>query len=276
MRKLAVVVLAMASGALASPPAATTWADWVGDWQGKLKWAGCVTDGAASATLPVEAIDGAVKIDLGAAGGGLGQLSLLEDNGGWLAQTGDVNVRVTRPKADALDVDVALDSGCQLHAALRRPTIGIPACDRLEGWARVESRCTKLAGPRLEEMARLAHQRATWTKVTGGERAKIAAQCEARAQKVEEELIDSGCAPNPDPEVGLRGTECQALLHSTQRFARCANVQADLAAVISQQAFALVGATQKASEAELQHLESECRRVRDRIARVAQQSNCPY
>jgi hypothetical protein len=276
-RRLALGLLAVAGGALAAPAAPpATWAEWVGEWQGKLRWSSCATEGEPTATLPVDAVDGVIAIDLGAAGGGLGALTLVEDNGGWVGQSGDVTVHVTRPRGETLDVDVALDSSCQVHASMHRPTIGIAACDRLSAWARVESRCTKLNGPRLEEMARLARQRETWAKATGDARAKIVAQCDARAQKVEEELIDAGCAPNPDPAVGLRGTECQALLHTTQRFARCAQVPADLAAIISHQAFALVGATQKANEADLKVLETECRRSREKIVHTAQQAGCPF
>ena len=50
-RWLLAVGLATASGALAAPPAPTTlgWADWVGDWNGKLKWSSCSVEGEPTA-----------------------------------------------------------------------------------------------------------------------------------------------------------------------------------------------------------------------------------
>jgi hypothetical protein len=283
MRRAALVLtLALAGGALAAPPAAqpaavvATWADWVGDWQGKLRWSSCTSDGASSATFALDASDGAIAIDLAGGGGGLGALSLVEDNGGWLGQQGDVTVRVTRPHGDALEVAIDLDSGCQVRGTLRRPTSGLAACDRLVAWSRIEARCTKLARPPLENAARLARQRATWASVKPDARATLGAQCDARAVKVAEELVDAGCAPSPDPQIGLRGDECQALLHATQRLGRCANVPPDLAAIIAQQAFALVGAAQKASDADLRVLESECRQTRERVLQTAQQAGCPF
>ncbi|MGE5187139.1 MAG: hypothetical protein ACM31C_34050 [Acidobacteriota bacterium] len=276
-RRVTLLCLAMGAGAVAAPaaPPTTTWAEWVGDWQGKLRWTSCTTDGKPSALLPVDASDGAIAIDLGDAEAGLGALSLVEDNGGWIGQRGDVTVHLARPGADALELAVDFDSGCQIRGTLHRATSGLPACDRLAAWARIEAKCTKLARPPLENPARVAHQRESWLKARRDARAGIVAQCDARAVKVEEELVDAGCAPNPDPLLGLRGTECQALLHSTQRLARCASVPADFAAIIAQQAFALVGAAQRANDADLKVLEQQCRRTRERIVQTGHQAGCP-
>jgi hypothetical protein len=254
---------------------ALTWADWVGDWQGKLKWSTCTSEGEPAATLAVDATDGAVAIDLAGAGAGFSEVSLTEDNAGWLAKSGDVTVHVTHPKTETLDVAVELESGCQIHGTLHRPTIGIAPCDRLSAWARIEARCTKLVKPPLENAARLAHQRATWAKAAGEERAKIGAQCDARAAKVESELVDAGCAPNPDPAIGMRGAECRALQQAAARLGRCPSVPSDLATIIAQEAAALVGAAQQARESELPYVEGQCKRVRDQIAQTVQQSGCP-
>ena len=81
MRWPIVFVLAIGGGALARPATAPTWADWVGDWEGKLKWTSCTSDGEPSATIALDATDGAMAIDLASGGAGLGSLSLLEDNG---------------------------------------------------------------------------------------------------------------------------------------------------------------------------------------------------
>ena len=198
MRRVPLVLLAVAGGALARPAERVTWADWVGDWQGKLAWASCTSDGEPQATFALDANDGAIAIDLGGAGAGLGALPLVDDSGRWVGQQGDVSVRVARAKADELELAVELDSGCSLHASLRRASVGIAACDRLAAWARVEASCTRLKRP-LENPARLARQRATWMKARGDAIAPLAMQCEARAAKVEAELVEAGCAPGADP-----------------------------------------------------------------------------
>src|SRR4029079_18991879 len=92
------VMLAIAGGARAAPaPAApATWADWVGDWHGKLKWTSCASEGAGATTLAVDATDGAVAIDLASIAPGLTEMSLVEDNARWLGQRGDVNVKLER------------------------------------------------------------------------------------------------------------------------------------------------------------------------------------
>ena len=55
----------------APPPAATTPADWIGDWAGKLRWNGCTVDGEPAASIALDAVAGAVAIDLAPAGGAL-------------------------------------------------------------------------------------------------------------------------------------------------------------------------------------------------------------
>ncbi len=273
-RRVVLGALAIASGALARPAPAPTWADWVGEWQGKLRWTSCTADGAPQATLPIEATDGAVAIDLAPAGGGLGATSLVEDNAGWLGQNGDVTVRLAH-RAGKLALAIDLDSGCQIRGELARATSGIAACDRLAAWTSIEARCTKLVKPALENEARLARQRATWLEARGDARTKLGAQCDARASKVETELVDAGCAPNPDPAIGMKGAECRALAQAASRLGRCASVPTDLATLIAQEASALVGAAQQATTAEMPYVEVQCKRVRERIAQTVQQSGCP-
>jgi hypothetical protein len=221
MRKLPVAaILALASLAVADPAPRTSWADWVGDWEGKLKWTSCVSEGHPKAAISIDATDGALGIDLTAAGGALGKLSLVEDEaGGFSAQQGDVTVSVRRTKD--LELIVTLDSGCEVRGTLARKSVGIATCDRLAAWARIESQCKKLARPPLENPARLARQRAKWLEARGEARTKLASQCTSRAARVEAELVDVGCAPNPDPAIGLRGAECQALRGISARLSRC-------------------------------------------------------
>jgi hypothetical protein len=263
-RALLIGLSAITAGALAKPAAPPpTWGDWVGDYTGKLRWTGCTVDGAGSATLPLDATDGEVTLDLAPAGGALEGLSLAEDNGTWTGHKNDVTVRVARPKLDAIDLAVVLDSGCEVHGTLRRPSTGIASCDRLAGWARVEARCTKLVKPALENVARLVRQRKTWLAAKGAERDKLGAQCDARAQKVELELVDAGCAPSPDPSVGVRGMECQALRASLARLQRCRALPPDVEIMLEQE-------TQNAVT------DNECRALRAKIVATSQQVGCIF
>jgi hypothetical protein len=280
MRLLPVALsLAAATGALAqsaAPAPPPTWADYVGDWQGKLRWTGCGGEGADRAAIAIDATDGVVFVDLSAAGGALPRLTLVEDDGGWSGQQGDVRVRVKRAtKGDLLELAVDLDSGCEVRATLARPTVGIAACDRLAAWARIEAQCTRLVRPPLENAARLARQRAQWTKATGETRDKLATQCAARATKVETSLIDTGCAPSPDPAIGLRGAECQALQVAAGRISRCGNVPPDLRGALEREVVVLVAAAQGADKAALPVVEAECRRIRERLVTVGKHAGCP-
>jgi hypothetical protein len=201
-------------------------------------------------------------------------MSLVEDNGGWTGQQGDVNVRLTRGKTE-LEVAVRLDSGCTVKGTLSRATTGIPACDRLSAWARIESQCGKLARPPLENPARLARQRRTWAKSNGEARAKLAEQCTARSAKVEAELVDAGCAPHPDPAIGMRGAECQALRGAGARLSRCSNVPFDLREALAREVVVLLAAAQGADKESLPVVDAECRRTREKLVTVAQQAGCP-
>jgi hypothetical protein len=278
--------LAAAGGALANPapapapaPPLVTWADWVGDWDGKLKWAACSAEGEPRASLAIEALDGSVSMDLSPAGAALSNLSLVEDSGGWMGQQGDVTVRVKLGKpdktGDKLELAVDLDSGCQVRGTLSRKTVGIPACDRLAAWARIESHCTKLSRPPLENAARLARQKAEWRKARGDDRTKLAAQCTARSAKVEQELVDTGCAPHPDPAIGMHGAECQALRGIAGRLNRCGNLPADQRDAYAREVLVLLAAAQGADKASLPVVDAECRRERDKLFAIAQQVGCP-
>jgi hypothetical protein len=274
-RWLLALGLATASGALAAPPPRSLdWADWVGDWSGKLEWTSCSAEGEPRATLAVDAIDGALAIDLTPAGGALGKMPLVEDGSEWAGQQGDVNVRLRRGKTD-LEVAVTLDSGCEVKGTLARATTGIRECDRLAAWARIESQCKKLARPPLENAARLARQRRTWAKSNGDARSKLAEQCTARSAKVEAELVDAGCAPHPDPAIGMRGAECQALRGAAARLARCGNVPFDLREALAREVVVLVAAAQGADKESLPVVDAECRRTREKLVSVAQQAGCP-
>jgi hypothetical protein len=269
------VALGLASGALARPAGAPTWADWVGDWEGKLHWASCTRDGEQQATVAIDATDGAVSIDLAGLGNGLGGMSLVEDNGGWVGQQADVTLHLKNAH-DAVELGLELDSGCQVHATLHRATVGIAQCDRLAAWARIESRCTKLSKPALENPARLVRQHAKWAKATGEDRSELAAQCEARSAKVETELVDVGCAPSPDPGIGLRGAECQALRQVAGRIERCPSMPADLRSLLARDAYDLAAITQTAdTTSALQAIENQCKQMRERLTAAGKNVGCP-
>lgn len=277
MRTLAIAafppaaILALASSAAAEP---LSWADWVGDWEGKLEWTSCVAEGKTKASISIDAADGALSIDLTAAGGALGKLSLVEDDvGGFSAQQSDVKVSVRRTKD--LELTVTLDSGCEVRGTLARRTVGIATCDRLAAWARIESQCKKLARPALENPARLARQRAKWLEARGEDRVKLSAQCTSRAARVEAELVDVGCAPNPDPAIGLRGAECQALRGISARLQRCPAVPFDVRAAFEREVVVLLAATQGADRASLPVVDEQCKQTREKLYAVAQQAGCP-
>lgn len=275
-RAASLVILAAASGVLAAPAAApaVSWADWVGDWEGKLRWASCAAEGEERAALGVDATDGVMSIDLSPAGSALPALTLVEDGTTWTGQQGDVTVKLARGKSDALELAVDLDSGCQVRGTLSRASVGIAACDRLAAWARIESQCTKLTRPPLENPARLARQRAQWKKAKGDARTKLGAQCSARSTKVEAALVEAGCAPHEDPAIGLRDAECQALRQTSARLQRCGAIPFDLRVALEREVVVLVAASQGAAKAALPVVEAECRRARDKLVTIARQSGC--
>jgi hypothetical protein len=275
-RAWGVLILALATGALAAPAVpATTWADWVGTWNATLNVASCSADVETKAALSIDAVDGAVSIELATASSALGTLSLVQDETGWSGQQGDVKVRLDRSKADALALAIDLDSGCEIRGNLTRATTGITSCDRLAAWARIEAHCTKLTRPPLENPARVAKQREQWLAAKGDARTKIAAQCTTRAQKLETSLIDAGCAPSPDPQIGLRGAECQALRTTASRLGRCGNVPFDVRTALEREVVVLVAASQGADKSALPVVEAECKQARDRITAIGKQAGCP-
>jgi len=276
-RIVGAVVMALGAGAIAAPAEAPpTWADWVGDWTGKLAWESCSADGNDKATVHVDAIDGVVTVDLTPAGGALGPLAITPDPRGWVGQQGDVTVHLASSgKASTLELEVDLDSGCAVRGTLRRASTGIESCDQLVAWARVEAQCTKLTRPPLENPSRVARQREQWSVSKGDTRRKLAAQCSTRATKLETALIDAGCAPSHDPEIGLRGAECQALRASSARLGRCGNVPLDQRQALEREVVVLVAASQGADKSALPVVESECKAARDRVLAIGKLAGCP-
>jgi hypothetical protein len=265
MRSIAIVVM-LGTVALAAPPKSPpSWADWVGTYEGKLVWKACSAPGEKSAAIPLVATDGAMAIDLAPAHSGLRTVSLVEDDTGWSAQQGDFTVAVKRPRANAIEVTVELSSGCRLEAKLRRTTTAVAACDRLLGWARIEASCTKRPDAPTEDLAKLVATK--WRKTDR-------AACTARADKLERSLVDAGCAPHPDPLIGVRSRDCLALSTTADQLGRCGTVPPNVRDLHVRMASALVAAAQTAERSELPVVETQCRDLRVDLVAVGTRFRC--
>jgi hypothetical protein len=249
-----------------NPPPPATWAEWTGRYEGRLGWSGCAVAGAKSVALALELSDGVASIDLAPARPGLGEMSLVAEERGWSAQQGDVKVTLSRPRANTLDLAIELESGCTARGQLARPSTGVAACDTLVGWARVEARCTKLPGGATEPLAKLL---ATRFKPAD------AGACTARANRLAHALVDAGCAPHPDPQIGSRARACLDLAQVAARVGRCNSVPRDLKDSVTATATALVSAAHSAEKATLPYVEQQCRDSRALAISIATRFNCP-
>ena len=257
-----------------TPPAAAraSWADWVGEYRGALTWRSCSAPGPAGAVLALDATDAVMSIELGALEGGLRAMSLVEEDGGWIGSQGGVEVRITRPRPaapGAIEILVALDSGCTARGRLQRAQTGVPACDRLVGWTRALARCGKLAqrgGAPLEDAVAVGKLRF---------RPADAEACSTRAARVERSMIDAGCAPHPDPAIGHRAPDCLRLADAAARVARCKRLPPELEAALVSQAQGLRAASETAERATLGVVERQCRDAAALLAAAAAQFQCP-
>jgi len=236
---------------------AAPWSDWAGDYSGKLAWTSCSAPGASTATIAIDAVDGALKVELARAADWLPALSLLEEEDGTLqGRQADLAVTLAHPAANAVDVAIDLESGCRARGRLvRAPSKAGAACDRLVAWARIEARCTKLHAPALEK------------KLGKLER------CEARATAVEHELIDAGCAPNPAAAKGV--AVCLATVAQAERLERCASAPRENAVILSRVAHTDADAAQTATTpGELAKLEQDCAATRRLIDKQLAEYRC--
>ncbi|MGE0870919.1 MAG: hypothetical protein AB7P03_20300 [Kofleriaceae bacterium] len=269
MQLAAITVVALSARSDASPQ--VSWADWVGSYDAKLSWQRCSAPGERAAQLELVATDGALAIDLAAAGGGLRALPVIETRGGWQAQQGDVAVVITRRKASELALHVELDSGCVITGKLRRRSSGIAACDRLVAWAIIEARCSKRTAAPLEDPVALAAQRSTWKSRS----ARTIAECTSRAQRLEAALIDAGCAPDPRPSVAERAPHCTTYVVNAARVSRCGAVPPELKARLTMGANAAAAAVNSARDSELGPIEAGCQRAAQRAEQLANDLRCP-
>lgn len=260
MRRILIACLLLASShAVAAPK---PWADWVGDFRGSLVWRQCTAAGEPAATVAIDAVDGAMRVDLIPLGAALRIYSLQQDAAGWAAQDGDLSIRITQAKPRTIELAIAYESGCTARGRLTRATTGVPACDRLLAWSRIEQRCTK-ASAKVED----ALVKTKWKK-------SDAARCDARADKLEHAMIDVGCAPHPDPQIGTRAIECRSLADATQKLARCGRVPPEIMQRLSAKASALSSAAQTAESATLPYVEQQCKDARAEVSGTAVQFQC--
>ena len=259
------VILASLVTSVAVAAPAPKWADWAGSYQGALTWSSCSIAGAKTVTLPLDFIDGVATIDLASTRPGMRAMTLVEDEHGLSGRQGDVAVALQRPRPDSLALAIELDSGCVIRGTLARTSTRVAACDRLLGWARVDARCTKHDGP-AEDLAKLL---ATPWKPAD------AARCTSRAAALEQHLIEVGCAPHPDPKIGVRSPDCLDLAQVAGRISRCGSMLPDLKQRAVAVANAVVSAAQTADRSTLGTVEQQCRDTRAELIAIATKFGCP-
>jgi hypothetical protein len=239
------------------------WSDWVGAYGGKLQWRACTAPGKEIATITVDATDAVMSVDLAPAGGALPALTLVydDDHQAWSGQSGDVKVTLTHPRDNTISLAVELDSGCTMHGTLARASTGVAACDRLVGWTRIAARCTKREPP--DDLAALAKR--TWKKTD-------AATCSDRAKQLASELVDAGCAPDPDAASATFGPACRALADETNRLVHCPRVTSDVLGIVL--GLQMLPASHP-DPAQRAIAESKCEDGRKIVALLAQRTHCP-
>lgn len=255
MRAAVILVAALAGGAEARP-----WGDLVGDYTGKLAWTGCTAPGSKSATIALDATDGALAIDLAPAGGGLVAMSLVEDDRGVLsAQQGDVTLAITPGKPNTIVLVIDLTSGCAIRGTLARSTTKVPACDRLLGAGRIAQKCTKLAAP----IAPIASK--AW-------KAKDAAACSARAQAIVTDIFDAGCLPVEDPLASTLGLQCRQLISEAEKLKRCPSAPPEIVMAANR----IITIAQPAADGTSRAVvEASCRQGHDMVVELAARVRCP-
>ncbi len=265
MRVSVVAIGLLVAGSVVAAPQPATWADWAGSYQGTLRWSSCTVAGAKTVTLPVDFVDGVATIDLASTRPGMRAMTLVDDEHGRSGRQGDVAVTLHRPRVDTLTLAIDLDSGCAVRGTLTRTTTKVASCDRLIGWARIDAKCTKQQHPSEDLIKLLA------TPWKPGD----SARCTSRAAALEHHLIDVGCAPHPDPTIGVRSPDCLDLSQVAGRISRCGSVLPDLKQVAVSVANSLVRAAQTADASTRPTVEQQCRDARAELIAIATKFGCP-
>lgn len=255
-----VVLAVMVLGFVPPASADVTWADWVGDYTGKLAWTSCSAPGAKTATASIDAIDGALVIDLARAGGGLRDLALAEDPEAetLAAQQGDVTLTITRIRPGTIALTIDLASGCAVRGTLARASTRVAACDRAVALARIEKACTKLAGPPQG----LAIKK--W-KAADTER------CTRSAEAIATAVTDAGCMPVPDPAGTLVGAQCRQMVNEAQALKRCPNAPPEYTLIADR----LIALARPVMAASRQLVNASCEEGHQMLVELAAYAHCP-
>ena len=252
MRLAVLAVMAIAGSAHAAP-----WTEWVGDYKGSLTWRGCTTPGARSATLALDAVDGALAIDLAPAKGGLRSLGLVEEERGTLsAKDGDLALTIARGPA-GLDLSIDLASGCTVRGKLTRVRDKVAACDRFVSLARIARSCTKVQLPAVPVLA------AKW-------KAADAPACRTKGEVLESALSDAGCMPVETPV--LLGMRCRQVADDAAKLMRCPSLPPQMQA-LAERLRTTVNSSADAAQREIAEL--ACTRAHQALAELAVQARCP-
>lgn len=254
------IVLLVALAGTARAAAVPTWADWVGDYTGKLAWTSCTTPGAKTATIAIDAVDGALTIDLTRAGGGLRDLSLAEDPEAetLAAQQGDVTLAISRIRPGTIALAIDLASGCAIRATLVRKASQVAACDRAVAFARIEKACTKLPGPPIGLVVK------KWKGADAG-------RCAASAEAIATAVIDAGCLPVVDPAGTLIGAQCRQMVNEAEALKRCANAPPEYAQVADR----LISLARPAMAASRSVVDASCHEGHQMLVELAAYAHCP-
>jgi hypothetical protein len=87
-------------------------------------------------------------------------------------------------------------------------------------------------------------------------------------------MIDKGCAPHPDPNIGTRAAACRSLVDATNKLARCGRVPREIMDRLSGRASALDAASQSAEKATLGYVERQCKDAQVEVTATATQFTC--
>ncbi len=254
------VLAGLAVLALAGTARAETWDEWVGDYAGKLVWTSCASPGAKSVAVALDAVDGALTIDLAPAGGGLRALSLADDGDTEIlsAQQGDVTLSIAHPKPATIAVAIDLASGCTIRGTLIRASTRIAACDRAVALARIEKACTKLTAKPIG----LALEK--WKPAD-------ADRCTARGNMIEAEVTEAGCLPVPDPAGTLIGAQCRQMVREAEALKRCATAPPQYVQVADR----LIARARPAMAGSTSIVDASCHEGHQMLVELAAYAHCP-
>lgn len=264
MRSGLVVVTVLLLGAGAAR-AEGTWAEWVGDYAGKLAWRSCAAPGAKSATIAIDAVDGALVVDLARAGGGLRDLSAAEDLEveTLSAQQGDVTLAIARTRPGTITLAIDLASGCTVRGTLTRASTRVPACDRALALARIERACTKLPAA-SKVTAPLAPPAKGWRSADAG-------RCTRTGDTLSTALVDAGCLPVPDAAGTMVGAPCRQMVQEAEALKRCPNAPPSYTEIANR----LVELARPAPVATRQVVEASCMEGHQMLVELASYVHCP-